>query len=460
MKILKIAVHNFLGLAAFKSGKLGKLNRITGDNGVGKTSVLKAIKEAFKSSGIDPQLINLNGDKAEIMIELTDDILIERTITAAGNSPKVTVKGQPVNKPQTWLNNLIGPFIFDPTAFFMAKDKERVNLLLKAMPFQITISDIVEILPVTPEGIDFSEIDQDRHGLLVLADMQKLVYERRHEVNLDVTRKKKSIEQDKQDLGETPDAEKFKGFDLDKAVEELSQQREHNNSLAKDEEALISLRRHAEDKEEEIGRLKKRLEEAEAELEEINVKGKALADSVKNRGIFDTKALQDQISAYNDLQETLHRLKDIDRREGELESDVETHKALDAFHKVLVNEAPKQLLSRMELPIEDLEIKGDQIFIKGISADKLSTSEQMRLSIKIARCLAGELKVICIDRFETLGAAARKAFIAEASKDKFEYFITEVTEGPLAFTAESVQESKPVPEKRTAKAPNKSKAAF
>ena len=44
----------------------------------------------------------------------------------------------------------------------------------------------------------------------------------------------------------------------------------------------------------------------------------------------------------------------------------------------------------------------------------------------------GGVKVVCIDRFESLDPQSREEFIKLVEKDKvFEYFITQVTSGPL-----------------------------
>jgi exonuclease SbcC len=470
MKILKLKIFNYLGITNFAVDKLGQLNRITGDNGLGKSSVVKAIREAFSSSGVDPELINIKGEKAEIIVRLDNDIEIFRTITQASNTAKVVVKGEPVGKSQTFLNSLLGPINFDPTAFFLLKDGPRVNLLLSAMPFRITADEIRELIDWTKElwNNSFfaeSDIDYSKHGLIVLSNLQKIVYDRRHEVNLDLTRKKKAIEQDKKDLGETPKADTFKGFDLDKAVEELSKQREHNNSLANDKHTLESLREQDAAKQDEIERLEKQLKRAKAEKAEIVEKGKALVASIKDRGIYDTKALQDQISEYNRLQEVLIALKNIDKRQEELEEDIELHRGLDDLHKLLVNEVPKALLSKMELPVEGLEIKGDQIFINGININKMAASEQIDFAFEIATALAGELKLICMDGFESVVGNNRKKIIAKAeekAKQGYQFFIAEAIEdAPLELTSENIESPKPAAtRKRTAKAGNKSKAAF
>jgi hypothetical protein len=222
LKITKISVKDYLGIAFWKADKLGKLNRITGGNEVGKSSLLEAIKEAFKSSGNDPGLIRIGEDKAEILICLNSGIEIQRKISMAGNTVKVTKEGQPLDSPQAFLNELIGGFPFNPIAFMMAKKKQRREILLSAMPFTLKYETIVELLPTLEQVAAEGTFDFSKHGLEVLADIQKHVYDRRHEQGIEVDQLKKSIRQDRQDIPETLDEKKFEGFVLNAFIEERS----------------------------------------------------------------------------------------------------------------------------------------------------------------------------------------------------------------------------------------------
>jgi hypothetical protein len=52
----------------------------------------------------------------------------------------------------------------------------------------------------------------------------------------------------------------------------------------------------------------------------------------------------------------------------------------------------------------------------------------MGVTMAIAKSLAGELKVICIDGAERLDEKTRAEFIRQADGDEFYYFITRVGE--------------------------------
>lgn len=93
---------------------------------------------------------------------------------------------------------------------------------------------------------------------------------------------------------------------------------------------------------------------------------------------------------------------------------------------------PADLLQQIKMPIKGLGINEQmQITIDGLPITNLSTSRQIKLALDIARATAGPLKMICVDRFESLDDEQREIFFKEVEGDGFQYFITEVTGGDL-----------------------------
>lgn len=466
MKITKLTIISYLGIGQFKSTKLGKLNIITGGNGVGKSAILKAIKEAFKSSGKDPDVIKIGSDRAEIAVELDENVLIERNITPGTNRVKVIVEGQPLNSPQKWLSRLIGPFNFDPTAFCLAKQKEQRELLLSAIDFRLKPDELMQL--IWPDGdsdmsgvfINWDAVNFNQHGLEALAQVQEQVYERRHEQNLSVTRFKKAIEQDKQDLPDTLKKDRFRGFDFDAKLEQL----QRDTSIITQHQADIDkrgrLRRRGNELISEIDRLKQELARAETELAEVKTEGIALTEQIDHFSPPDIDSLKREIAEYREFQKLINRLEDIERREKELEKETEIHAAMDALYKRLTGDVPRKLMARIKLPIDNLDIQGDAILIDGVPLDKMATSEQMKFAIRIAKSLAGKLKAICVDRYESLDLESRAEVEKEAAQDDFEYFMTSVTTGPLNMESLDPAASSGKPEKEPVKTEKRGPVGF
>lgn len=104
----------------------------------------------------------------------------------------------------------------------------------------------------------------------------------------------------------------------------------------------------------------------------------------------------------------------------------------------LARRLPAELLKSTTMPISGLGINEQmQITIDGLPIANLSTSRQIKLALDIARVTAGPLKLICVDRFESLDTDQREIFLNEIKNDEYQYFITLVTQGDLQVKAVS-----------------------
>lgn len=425
MQITRIEIKDFLGLECINLTKLGRVNRITGDNGTGKSSILKAICEAFKSSGVDPHMIRDNGDSAEIYIELDDNgMSVRRRITQTGNTVKVVVDGQPMSSPQKFLNDLIGAMNFNPVEFFGADKKRRRTLLLSAIPFQMEAEKLASILSKAGFNLDLSKYDFDQHGLMVLDNIKCDIYDIRRERHLILDRQKKTMEQDRLDLPElTEEIEGYRNFDLRKYQKEAA---EASASKQAQEERI----RRRDELRVRVEKTTANIKQMKLDLAEMQETGTALNQEIEAFVAVDIDALHAELGRYQAAQKAIGKVDEIAAKQIEIEELAEKHETLDRLYKKLAGDIPKQLLAEVELPIEGLDIAGDEILVNGVSIDKLSTGEQITLAVKIAKSLTGELKAICIDRYESLGKQAQKALEETTKTDGFEYFITEVTDDP------------------------------
>jgi len=94
----------------------------------------------------------------------------------------------------------------------------------------------------------------------------------------------------------------------------------------------------------------------------------------------------------------------------------------------LARRKPAELMKQAKMPVKGLGINDDmQITIDGLPIKNLSTSRQIKLALDIARATAGPLKLICIDRFESLSPKNQKVMLGEMEKDDFQYFISTVS---------------------------------
>lgn len=436
MNVTSIQIRNYLGIEMLQVDKLGKFNRITGGNGVGKTAILKAIREALKSSGNDPHLIRTGADQAEIILQLDKDVRIERKITQKGNNAKVVIGGLAITSPQKYLTDLLGPFIFNPVDFFLAKKPERRKLLLAAIPMTVDKATLKKALGATASHIPLDTLDYSKHALEVLEEVGVLVYGLRHEANLDVTRLTKALEQDRREIPETFDAKAHRGFNLLEKTGELTEAQGvivAHNIKQRDFRALVS---REDELSAQISQVEKNLAALKVQLGDNATEQMDLQNELSGFVAPNIETLQAEIGGYEEAQKLIHKLADIEGREASLIEKTEGHGNLDQAYKQLTTAIPKTLLADAKLPIEGLEIKGDDIFVDGVEIDKRSTSEQMDFSVEMAKTSCGEFKSLCVDHCESLDAEAFAALEKKAPQGGYQLFVTCVTSGKLKISKE------------------------
>lgn len=162
---------------------------------------------------------------------------------------------------------------------------------------------------------------------------------------------------------------------------------------------------------------------AEIEKEEIRV-GKA-ADYLKNNEVKDIEPLQKQADEVAEMQSYLREWdRMVDIRDNKLAAKERYSKELTArIDKA--RELPGELLKTAKMPIEGISVDAEGfIRINNTLIDGLSDGEKLELAMKIAKAQAGELKVICLDKFESLNPKAQTKLLEEMSSDEYQYFVT------------------------------------
>ena len=96
---------------------------------------------------------------------------------------------------------------------------------------------------------------------------------------------------------------------------------------------------------------------------------------------------------------------------------------------------PHELLATVELPVKGLGIDGvGNVTINGLPLSNLSTAQQVKTCLDIARAIAKDtaLKLICVDKVEHLDETVRAEFLQQVESDQdYQYFVTIVTNGEL-----------------------------
>ncbi len=476
MKILKLTVRDFLGITEAVITP-GKITPLVGKNGQGKTSILKAIEALFKGAPLS--VIHQGTERAEIIAEM-EDIRVSRVWTHKTTSVAVKdARGFTRTAPQGFLDGLCGNFAFNPLAFLLAEPKKRREILLKAMDVTATkeaiVADAGEDVPLPPSG----------PALEMYGEAHKFFYSRRTEVNrrmktklaaagevlkklpegykpvdgieatAEVTRELISeketevavLEAEKKAAEraantrvtledairvDTNSAEAFRATadlcvetpeSLEGAARKVHELREMLRQAESDEAAIRSA---LQDKGRAIGMA----EEAEARI----VSSKATLAALPGEFDNETLALAETVLAGLkgqrkdcDDEQARQRIWNehvVLRKEAE---DAENEAGnLSALVERFGNDLPAKALREAKLPVDGLAIDGDNVTIGGIIIDQLSTEEQMRVTLSIARAMAKELPLVCVDGVERLDEDRFAEFTKQAASDGFQYFYTRV----------------------------------
>lgn len=484
MNIVSVKIKNFLSLADVEI-KPGKITQIVGDNGDGKTSILKAIDFAVNGSK-DPSLVRLGEDSAEVLVELSDATLIRRRLTSEGRqSVDVSREGMKATSPQALLDVLFDSSSFNPLE--LLDPKKRHDAIMNSIDLKLDAKALAAAIGV--EEKDLPPLDYSQHGLKVLDHCYRYFYQRRAEANKDASEKKKRWETYRSDFkpAATPAMQRQeielrreschvgiaqcknhvervkRSHEANKEAQEklnlyCAEQSKIQTSIEVSEKTISTLAKDLENWEIE---LKKQYEEqvqkhkAEYARKESELKQQVAADKARletsQKFIEEAKSkvqtvLEGDQQFVEEIANAEKELEQLKTAEKEIEAFEATERsrqmidgmeqeynvaeafaqALDARVVLLGGKVKKDLMSGAEMPIEGLQYNDGAFFVEGSSVDNLSTAATMRLAVSVARKLSKKAKVICIDGAEALDGHTWQAFKKEIEGDGFTYFVTKV----------------------------------
>ncbi|MCW6088865.1 AAA family ATPase [Clostridium sporogenes] len=162
---------------------------------------------------------------------------------------------------------------------------------------------------------------------------------------------------------------------------------------------------------------------AEIEKEQIRV-GKA-AEYLKQNEPEEIEPLQKQADEVAEMQSYLREWdRMVDIRDNKL-ANKERYSATLTERIDKSRTLPADLLKKAKMPIYGISVDSEGLIrINNTLIDGLSDGEKLELAMRIAKAQAGELKVICLDKFESLNPKAQKKLIEEMSSDEYQYFVT------------------------------------
>lgn len=417
MKITQLKIRNVLGIKELDI-EPGKLTEITGDNGTGKSSVLKALRSVIEG-GHDATLIHNGADKGEVVLVLDDGTTITRRITEKTSKTEVVNgQGAKVARPAEHVKGLSDLLAVNPVAFLDAPKKDRLKVLLEAMPLSADPDRIQEIT-----GVDVSGMSD--HALVVIEEARKTVYDERTGVNRAAKEKEATISQLRETLPAEDDDFPVDPEALEAEIEALDAGLEKERQRIHDK--LEGLR---EEHEERMGNLRAQIEAEKDRFQKLqnaaaSSRQEAEAEVVEKKGPLREKlaAVRAQAETFAKAENTRATIDNMEREAAALREASEG--ATQAITRL--EEYKAELLS--DLPLEGIEVRDGEIFSGGIPFDNLNEARQVEIAVELAKLRAGALGVVCVDGLEKLSQRTYDEFRRQVMEADLQLFVTRVQDG-------------------------------
>lgn len=428
MQISQVKIQNILGITELEFTPQG-FTTIQGPNGTGKTSVLEAIKAAL-SQGHDATLLRNGAEKGEIVLVLDDGTEISKTVTEGGSNTAIRRDGKKIARPAETIKALTDMLSVNPIDFLLAKPKDRVRVLLEAMPLEADAGHLEEIAGVPVRAMP------GVHALHVIDQVYQQVYDERTGTNRAVKEKQATINQ--LEAAIPPDAQGIDGDEesLQGKINAAADNRDE--TLGKIAAKLDKLVFTAQDKIDDIrAKAQAEIDAISAELTEQKEKAAAAREKAKTTYAETVAPLTSQIEFIRRDREAAGRRKQTLETIGNLRTELETltadasrqTQALDAL-----NNYKAELLS--SLPIPGVEVRDGELYRNGVVFDRLNTAQKVGIAVELAKLRAADLGVVCVDGLELLDSSTFEAFRDSALESKLQLFVTRV--GDNNFSIESV----------------------
>jgi DNA repair exonuclease SbcCD ATPase subunit len=367
MRLASIRATNFLRLVAIEITPDGAVVQISGANGSGKSSILRALECAFAGKDAVPaDPVRHGADEAEIVVDLGD--LIVRRVIQPDRSTALTVTnkdGFKASSPQKLLEGLFGKLL-DPVAFSRMAPKAQRELLADMVGLSTMLDDL------------WRADEADR--------------EKRRDVNRDL----KAAEAR---LAGVPEIAAVDPVDVSATLAELRAARDHNAKVAQADADRARRRIGVEERRKEAAHHRTEAAKLIALAEKLEADATQVAQWLEGAdpipAEIDSESIEqrlEQAEAINERHRSFQRRAQLAAEVAELRAMSETYTAQlttrEAERRAVIEAAP--------LPIEGLGFGDDGITYNGVPFQQASTAEQLRVSAAIAMALSPKLRVLVI----------------------------------------------------------------
>lgn len=463
MYIKQIQIQNFQAIKEFNGDFEGNVYLVTGENELGKSTLLKAIMVLL--TGNRDEVLRNGEDKGFAKIVVGGDgkeYEVELRMTKANPRGTITIKSKDTGLRSdrvTALQEIFGYQDFDANEFVSWSEtaegrRKQVQIVKSLLPtetqqriFEIdaestrikeqrkednsTLKTYSTLLAKAEKEIKPGDVETYSEAL----DLQELLEQQAQAIKLEEKAKsvKEKLAQREKTIAETPQ----RYSDLDKKRAEALEARKSAEEAAKAamEEAIEKAKQ---DYLASVNRIKKQWEDNRVYLDEQEKLIQAEdADAIKRRDNckawlenYEANKPADVSQKINDIQHhnEMHR-KVEDYLTAKQNKEEASAKVADHEKKLLSLSAEREaLIKKADLPITGLNFTEDGLELNGIPfvAGKVSDSQIMEVAAKLIIAKNPTVKVFRIARGESLGKKKMEALVKFAKENGFQGFVEQV----------------------------------
>lgn len=387
------------------------LVRVTGANGAGKTSLLKAIMAALGGSGLVSTEAIQEGaaDGSTVTLALSNGFTVKRRMTEANPKGYLTVVGPDGGKhAQSKLDEWLGPRAFDPLSFFGLKPEKQRDVL-----FSIAKD------PNLPTQL-----------AAVRADRQTLYEQRTPHISM--ARRMRQTPQ--------PDGERPERVDVSADMRELEE-------LEQQAKGVQARRRTRDNAAVEVKRLKESIAVQEARLAEEK---RRLASLVEGFVVMEEElatladpaeqitAVRARISSASERAKALRPWEEYDRAQREaVDHEQEVARLTAALEAAERHE--RELLEGAGIPVEGLgfDAASGEPTLNGRPLSVASGRERIQLAVAVALAANPELRISLLDEANDLDLESMEELKRLAVEHDFQIWAVRIgLEGPGEIVVE------------------------
>lgn len=466
MKISKIKISNLFGIKEINLD--GKDVELSGANGVGKTSILDAIRYALTNSSDRDYIVKKGETEGEILIETDTGLSIDRKKrTQSSDYKSIKQNDKEINSPESFLREIFTPLQLEPLEFTQMTKEDQNRIILDLIDFDWDLNWIKEQFGEIPAGINY-----EQNILQVLNDIQSEkspYYLERQEVQRKIRNNKAFISDIADGLPTDYNAEKWEEFNLTEKLKELMTIKEKNNKINEAKEFINNYNNRLKgyDAERQIAiaaeekNIQSEKEQLEKDIARMEEQIKANKEKLQNLG----KILEDKKNIANleyekkvaALDESIGRAKEyanqepIDITEIQEECDLaEKMKSyINEYHRMInyqqqneklqeqadaltnkiehARELPGEILKTATIPVKGLTVENGMPLINGLPISNLSEGQKLDLCIDIALSKGNNLKLILIDGIEKMSQDNQQRIYKKCKENGIQFISTKTT---------------------------------